>query len=86
MKNNIFRVVLFGTILFFGFTGPLWLYVCTVVLYSFIYFGIEIIFIAFFIDAYFGYAGGGWYVYTLGTSVVLYIAQYLKPYLLIYNK
>jgi hypothetical protein len=86
MKNNIIRIILFLILLVTGFAGPLWVFAMSVVLYSFLYFGVEIIIIAAFIDAYFGYHSGGWFAYTLGVTAVLLIAQVLKPHLAVYNR
>lgn len=86
MKNNIFRIILFIVTMVCGFTGPLWLFACGVIAYSFLYFGIELIFIAVAVDAYFGYAENSYYLYTLGTTAVLFLAQYLKPRLSLYNR
>jgi hypothetical protein len=69
-----------------GFTGPLWVFAVSAAVYIFVYTGFEIIIIAAAIDAYFGYASGGWFIYTLCTTVGLLLTQWGKPYLTMYNQ
>lgn len=86
MKNNIVRVILFLVLVFVGFSGPVWLFIIGVAGYIFMYLGYEIIILAAAIDAYFGYASDGWFVYTILVSVGLFCMQWLKPHLSVYNQ
>jgi len=86
MKNNIYRILLFLILIFIGLSGPVWLFILGAALYIIVYTGVEIIFLALAIDAYFGYASGGYYIYTIITAAGLYIVQWAKPHIWVYNQ
>ena len=86
MKNNILRILFFMALVLSGFSGPLWFFVVGVVLYIFLYRGLEVILLAAAIDAYFGYATNGWFVYTITVALGVFVAQWAKPHLSVYNQ
>jgi len=86
MKKNLLRILFFITLICTGFTGPLWLFAAGTVIYIFMYLGIEVIILAVAIDAYFGFGSDGWFMYTICTSVVLFLLQWAKPHLSVYNQ
>lgn len=67
-------------------TGPVWLFVPLFVLYILLYTGIEVLFIAVCIDAYFGYGSAVPFLYTGCTAVLLLVIDILRPQLWMYNK
>lgn len=71
---------------FLGVTGPVLLFAAAAVAYALIYTGIELIILAAIIDAYFGYGGGSFYIYTLSTGIAMLIIQVLKPHLWMYQR
>ena len=69
-----------------GFSGPVWFFIIGAIGYVFLYAGLEILILSAAIDAYFGYASGEWFIYTIATALGLLLAQWLKPYLSVYNQ
>lgn len=86
MKNNIFRTLFFLLLIYAGLSGPLWLFVAGASVYILLYLGLEIIILAAAIDIYFGYASDEWFIYTISISAVLFITQWIKPRLSVYNQ
>ena len=86
MKNNIFRIFAFVTLILTGFSGPFWLFIVGAVVYVFIFRGLEMIILGAAIDAYFGFQSGGWFGYTVCISIGVFFAQWVKPYLSVYNQ
>ncbi len=80
------RVLLFAATMFFGFIGVLWVFVPLLAWYIFLYTGIEVLFIAACIDAYFGYGTAYPFIYTLCTGLALLVAHILRPVLSVYNQ
>ena len=76
------RILLFCILAILGATGPLPLFALCFLLYTLVYTGFEVIFIAVCIDAYFGYGSG--YYYTLSAGVLVLLVQMLRPKLFVY--
>lgn len=77
---------MFILLIIIGFAGPSWLYILGAVFYIFFYLGLEILIVSAAIDAYFGYASGEWFMYTIATAIGLLIMQWVKPHLSVYNQ
>jgi hypothetical protein len=86
MKNSILRIGIFCLLSVCAVAGPVWIFIVGAVGYILVYRGLEIVVLAAAIDAYFGYASDTWYMYTLFTAVGLLLAQWLQPYLSVYNQ
>lgn len=67
-------------------TGPLWLFLPLLVAYIVIYTGVEVLFVALLVDAYFGYGTTYVGLYTLATGVGLIAVHILRPRLFVYNR
>lgn len=67
-------------------TGPLWVFLPIVILYTFYYDGIEIILIAVLVDAYFGYGHTSVPWYTVAALGLLILVRFLRPYVSMYNR
>ena len=86
MKKAILRILLLISLMLLGFGGPAWLFVVGVLLYVCTYVGVEVIFLAASIDAYFGYQQETLYVYTIATALLVFVVQWAKPRLSVYNQ
>lgn len=86
MKTNILRILLFATVFFLGFSGPVVVFILVAVAYTLLYAGVELIVLAAAIDAYYGYERGDIYLYTLCATVLVFFVQWLKPRLWVYNQ
>jgi len=86
MKKTILRISLLISLILLGFGGPTWLFAVGVFLYVIAYVGVEVIFLAAAVDAYFGYQQETLYVYTIATAILVFLVQWVKPRLSVYNQ
>ena len=82
MKRFISFLVLIGI----GFAGPWWLFVAGLLLYGYLYGGMEIVALAVLVDALFMSSVGIVPFYTLGTIAGLIGLELVKPHLVLYNQ
>lgn len=78
------RFVAFITLLFLAPLLPLAFMLVLFLLYSLRWLGIELLFLAAFLDAYFG-AASTYPLYTIATGTGLLAIAWLKPLLTVYN-
>ncbi len=80
------RIILFCVLTVLGLAGPVWLFVPALLVYMFLYTSVEVVLLAAFIDAYYGYGSSLPYLYTLSTGGVLLLIHILRPHFLVYNR
>lgn len=86
---NYYRILFFILIMLLAATGPVWVLVGCGLFYIFYYRSIEILFIAFAIDAFYGYQYEMTALpatYTITTAIALMLAVFSERVLMVYNQ
>ncbi len=79
MSTLFFRLVLFILLILTSVSGLLWLSAVLLLWYVWLYLGVEVIFVAMFIDAYFGYTGKYTFVYTITVALIVLVVSLVQP-------
>lgn len=80
------RVLSFCIVSCLALAGPVFLFIPALVIYILVYTGLEVLFLAACVDAYFGYGTTHPYFYTACTGLGLLVTHIVRPRLWVYNK
>lgn len=81
----IIRCTGFIILLLLSASAPLWLFVLCAIAYMFRFTAYEVIVLGVCIDVYYGGGGISIPYYTLGSTLLLLLIEYAKPYISLYN-
>ena len=85
LQKSAVRLLWLFVVLLSATTGPVWLIVLLAGSYIVLYRGIELLVIAFLIDAYFGIGMSFPYVYTVAAGIGLFLMQCAAANISVYN-